>query len=402
MWFVLFIIALVCAAGLHLIWRRRWIRSQSRVDVLERELAQARVQFERSLAESSAQLRAVFDSMVEGVLVLSEDRRIQLANSALVEILGLPDNIVERSLIEVLRRHELDELTRDWRENEEPREIEFEVGGPAFRVLQVTASAFRGTDRQMQGMILVFHDLTRIKQLENVRQEFVANVSHELRTPLSVIRGYVETLLTLPEERAELRTKFLTKIDKHTRRLGLLIDDLLTLSRLESGACNMELRRVEVRGIGDAVMDDFRTNAREREMSMHNEIPESLLVEADPERLRQVLCNLVDNAVKYGRQAGQIRLGGRLSSDGAMVEMWVNDDGPGIPFEAQARVFERFYRVDSARSSEKGGTGLGLSIVKHIVQLHGGRVWVESRPGEGSTFYFALPVSRPESMKRSA
>jgi two-component system phosphate regulon sensor histidine kinase PhoR len=218
----------------------------------------------------------------------------------------------------------------------------------------------------------------------------VANVSHELRTPLSLIKGYTETLLDGAKDDPAVAVKFLQTIDRNAERLKLLIEDLLTISELESGRMRLQLQPVSLPVFVGKLVEDFQPRASARNVRFVNAVPE-LVVSADPNRLGQVFSNLVDNAIKYGRTGGTVNLLARASKDG-MVEICVGDDGPGIPEEACERVFERFYRVDKARSREQGGTGLGLSIVKHIVQSHGGRVWVESEPGKGSRFYFSLPA----------
>ena len=265
-----------------------------------------------------------------------------------------------------------------------------ELFGMEERWVEVNASAVPGREGVQQGAILVFHDLTRIKQLERTRQEFVANVSHELRTPLSLIKGFVETLLEGAKNDPEKATRFLQTIEKHTDRLTFLIEDLLTVSRLESGQTVMNLHPVDLREETQRVLDDLRSRADEKAIRFDNSVPAGLTAQADADRLQQVLFNLVENAIKYGRNEGCVTVGGKEASEGR-VELWVRDDGPGIPVESRERIFERFYRVDRARSRETGGTGLGLSIVKHIVQAHGGEVWVNSDLGAGTTFHFTLP-----------
>lgn len=241
-----------------------------------------------------------------------------------------------------------------------------------------------------QGAIVVFHDLTRIRQLENTRREFVANVSHELRTPLSLIKGFVETLLNGAKDNPAVAEKFLRTIERHAQRLSNLIEDLLTISRLESGGITLQLRDTDLHEFTTRMLEEMQTRAAERNTTLRNEVPAGLHARADLDRLQQVFVNLVENAVKYGRAGGHMTVTGRARPDGK-AELCVSDDGPGIPPEARERVFERFYRVDRARSRETGGTGLGLSIVKHIVQSHGGEVWVESEPDQGAKFFFTLP-----------
>jgi two-component system phosphate regulon sensor histidine kinase PhoR len=242
-----------------------------------------------------------------------------------------------------------------------------------------------------EGAILVFHDLTRVKQLEGARQEFVANVSHELRTPLTLIKGCVETLLDGAKDDPAARDRFLHTIEKHADRLTYLIEDLLTLSQLESGRIALNLRATRLRDVGARVIDSLEARARLKEVTLENRIAADLFTQADGERLEQVLSNLVDNAIKYGRTGGRVIVQGERLTDGR-TRASVQDDGPGIPPEARERVFQRFYRLDKARSREQGGTGLGLAIVKHIIQRHGGEVGLESEPGQGSTFFFTLPA----------
>jgi two-component system phosphate regulon sensor histidine kinase PhoR len=260
---------------------------------------------------------------------------------------------------------------------------------PNERFLQVNGAAIFNGGGHRHGTILVFHDLTRLKELERTRQEFVANVSHELRTPLSLIKGYVETLLDGAKDNPEVAAKFLQTIDRNAERLKLLIEDLLTISELESGRLKLNIQSVGLVSILEKVLTDFKARAAEKNINLLSQVPD-LRVRADADRLEQVLSNLIDNGLKYGRHGGTVIITASLPEEGD-VEICVQDDGPGIPPEALERVFERFYRVDKARSREQGGTGLGLSIVKHIVQCQGGRVWATSRVGHGAAFCFTLP-----------
>jgi two-component system phosphate regulon sensor histidine kinase PhoR len=263
---------------------------------------------------------------------------------------------------------------------------ELRLEGATPRFLQINAVALRDSDDRINGAVLVFHDFTRIRELEKARQEFVANVSHELRTPLSLIKGAVEMLLDGATEAS--RERLLQIVDRHADRLVLLIDDLLLLAQLDSGRVRMNWQTVAGRGAVQEVIDDLALRADARAVTLHNDVPDGLLVRADADRVRQVFFNLIDNALKYGKPGGNVHVSAVLKPE--QVEFAVRDDGPGIPPDAQARIFERFYRVDKARSREQGGTGLGLAIVKHVVQAHGGEVRVASTPGQGATFHFTL------------
>ena len=355
-----------------------------------REIADLKVRQQAHALKLQTQLETLFNSMIEGLLLLGEDKRIQLANRAFIELFGIAADVRGKTVLEVVRQHELVELVEKVAAQKQVLGYEIKLSGLSERVLQVNAAGVFDDDGTKQGTILVFHDLTRLKQLERTREEFVANVSHELRTPLSLIKGYTETLLDGAKDNPEVETKFLQTIQRNSERLQFLIEDLLTISELESGRLTMNLQSVRLRPLVDRVLEDFKTQAASRGAALKNDVPE-LTARADAERLQQVLSNLIGNAIKYGREGGRVDVSGQLL-DGSAIELCVRDDGPGIPAEALERVFERFYRVDKARSREQGGTGLGLSIVKHIVQSHGGKVWARSEPGSGAAFYFTLPV----------
>jgi two-component system phosphate regulon sensor histidine kinase PhoR len=340
------------------------------------------------VADALAQRAALIHSMGEGVLLLDREGRIRLFNLAFERLFGVKDEILGRRVLEALRSHELDELVRRTQASGQVMGAELELRGLEPRSLQVNAASLTGT--REPGLILVFHDLTRVRQLENTRKEFVANVSHELRTPLSLIKGYVETLMDGAKDDPALARRFLQTIARHTDRLTYLIEDLLSISRLESGPAVLNPQPIGLRDLASRTADDLASRAAARQTQIANEVPPELVVRADADRAQQVLFNLVDNAIKYGRPEGRVTLGAR-PLDEEFVEVWVRDDGPGIPPEAQPRIFERFYRVDKNRSREQGGTGLGLAIVKHIVQSHGGEVRVDSAPGAGATFRFTLP-----------
>ncbi len=386
MWFALTIILTAALAGLHFSWRAKFRRQQEQ---LRAEAAALEREQQQVLAQAAAQQQVLFNAMIEGLLLIDRDRRIQLANRAFEKLFALTTEVQGKSVVEVLRLHELTALID--RVEREGQVLGFELRLPQLneRWLQVNAATIADAAGEREGVILVFHDLTRIKQLEATREEFVANVSHELRTPLSMIKGYVETLLGGAKDDPATATKFLQTVERHADRLTLLIEDLLTISALESGQIKLRSQPLALPPVVEKVFADLRPRAEARGVRLVNEIP-ALTAEADANRLHQVLSNLVDNAIKYGRAEGQVVVGGNARADG-QVELHVRDDGPGIPAESLERIFERFYRVDKARSRDQGGTGLGLSIVKHIVLAHGGQVWAKSEPGQGATFSFTLP-----------
>ncbi len=391
MWPVLTILALLAAGACFAAWRQCRLSAEAERGRQQREFDSLRRQHEQARARELAQQQALFNSMSEGVLVLDADGRVRLVNQALERLFGVTGDLRGRTVMEALRLHQVQELVNRTLVDGQVQEFELELPGlDGNRSLQVNSAVVLGSDGRQQGLILVCHDLTRLKQLENTRREFVANVSHELRTPLSLIKGYVETLIDGAKDNPEVATKFLQTIEKHADRLTYLIEDLLTISRLESGQIVMNLQRAELREVAEHVLSDLESRADARQVRLENQIPAHAAARADAERLQQVLFNLVDNAIKYGRPGGSVVIGAQ-KNDNKQIELWVRDDGPGIPPEAQTRVFERFYRVDKARSRDAGGTGLGLAIVKHIVQSHGGEVWVESEPGKGAAFFFTLP-----------
>lgn len=389
MWPALTILAATALLGIavfHLMLRIRFAQTRNQ---LLAELEELKDQQLQQALHARSRQEALLNSMVEGLLVLNQQGRIQLANRAFTMLFDVHRRVEGETLLEVLPLGELADLVAQLPARTDPLEHELRLPGPDERWIQVTLAAIANNDGVPHGTVLVFHDLTRLKKLERTREEFVANVSHELRTPLSLIKGYAETLLDGAKDNPQVATKFLQTIDRNAERLKLLIEDLLTISSLESGRIRLELKPVRLPQVVEKVLSDFRARSLTKGIELISQTPH-LTVRADSARLEQVLGNLVDNAVKYGRSEGKVIVGARTTDD-EDIEIFVRDDGPGIPPEAVERVFERFYRVDKARSREQGGTGLGLSIVKHIIQSHGGRVWAESKLGQGATFFFTLP-----------
>jgi two-component system phosphate regulon sensor histidine kinase PhoR len=377
--------ALTTALVVHLCWRRKHLRDQTAtraaIDKLEAAHARAALQIQK-------QQEAIFNSMIEGLLLLDESGRIQLANRAFGQLFEIQHDVRGKTIIEALRLSALAELVESVTANNQLLGHEVRLAGLSDRWLQINAASVTDDHGNKRGAILVFHDLTRLKQLERTRQEFVANVSHELRTPLSLIKGYVETLLDGAKDDPEVQTKFLQTIQRNSERLQFLIEDLLTISELESGRIQMNLQKTALRPMVEKIFADLGARAQAKKVVLSNNLPD-VAVKADPERLQQVFSNLVDNAIKYGRAEGSVAVSGK-PVDGGLFEVCVQDDGRGIPADSLEHVFERFYRVEKARSREQGGTGLGLSIVKHIIQSHGGRVWAKSELNKGAAFYFTL------------
>jgi two-component system, OmpR family, phosphate regulon sensor histidine kinase PhoR len=386
MWPFLTIIAVATAIAIHFAWRQRFLRQREQIHA---EMEEARRRQQQTTVDAQAQQQVLFNSMLEGLLLLDGKRRIYLANRAFKNLFNLKAELRGKTVMEALRLHELAELVA--RVETEGQVFDYELKLPELsgRWLRVNAAVISNSAGEREGTILVFHDVTRLKQLERTREDFVANVSHELRTPLSLIKGYVETLLEGARNDPQIAERFLKIIERNAERLDLLIQDLLTISALESGRMKLDLQPVELRLLVEKVFSDLNAKALSKNVRLVNELPE-LTASADANRLDQVLANLVDNAIKYGRTEGTVTVGGKKLDDGKL-EIFVQDDGPGIPAESLDRVFERFYRVDKARSRDQGGTGLGLSIVKHIAQAHGGEVWAQSEPGKGATFFFTLP-----------
>ncbi len=389
MTFAVVLLSLLLGAALFFGWRAR-----GRVRMLTRqhadEIAQLSAAHATALQAHAARLQTVLDSMVEGIVVVDAENHLVLTNRAAARAFGFSEPATGRALIEAVRHHEVAALAA--RLVQEPAVLGYElrIEGTPARFLQINGVALRDAEGTPNGAVLVFHDITRVRELEGVRQEFVANVSHELRTPLSLIKGATETLLDGAKSDPVALERLLGIVDRHADRLTLLIDDLLLLAKLDSGRVVLNVQPTPLRLAVQEVIEDLAPRALAREMRLLNTLPSGMLAQADQDRLRQVLANLIDNAIKYGRAAGAVTISGRIVNE-KWIEVCVRDDGPGIPAEARARVFERFYRADKARSREQGGTGLGLAIVKHVVQAHGGDVRVESELGQGAAFYFTLP-----------
>ncbi|HEX9779760.1 MAG TPA: ATP-binding protein [bacterium] len=335
---------------------------------------------------------AILESMAEGVIALDGDGRILLMNRAAGEIFGAsPVQIRGQPLLEVVRHHEIHELMRAVQSERRPAVRELALFQPAERMLLLHGTPAPGGAPHGVVTVIVIRDLTAAQRYDRLRRDFVANVSHELKSPLTAIKGLTETLLDGAIEDRGHNRHFVRLIDDEAARLGRLIDDLLQLAQIEAGQAPMQRKPVALRELVEGLRPGWQAELTRRRLSLRVELSDGLTVLADPGQMAEVFINLVDNAVKYNRDGGAITITAR--PDGRVVRVDVSDTGIGIPAQDLSRVFERFYRVDKARSRQLGGTGLGLSIVKHIIELHGGEIAASSTPGHGSTFSFTLPLA---------
>ena len=400
-WSTITLLFLFGGIACHLWWRSRYKQQAKVIECLRRDHDQLKKERNEIRKEVDSQQNALFDSMVEGVLLLDGKGFIKHANQAILTLFNLDtESVLGRTIMESLRLHELESMLNFLEHKNQIMGAEVKVPGQEDSQLEVNAVSIKDNNGVHTGFIMVFHDLTRIRKLENTRREFVANASHELRTPLSMIKGYVETLLDGAKDDPQAIKRFLPTIAKHTDRLTHVVEDLLSLSRLESERDTLELSDVNLSDIFAKVSDELAPKATIQKIDIYNQLDTALSLQADEARLRQVFFNLLENAVKYSGEGRQVTVSGKQIREG-FLEICVADNGNGIPLHALDRIFERFYRVDKSRSRESGDTGLGLAIVKHIIQLHGGTVWCESTMGEGAKFYFTinanLETTKPDS-----
>ncbi|MGB6883439.1 MAG: ATP-binding protein [Candidatus Acidiferrum sp.] len=343
-----------------------------------------------TLTEERNLSSAILGSMVEGVAVVSNVERLVFANPGFAEILGLDVPPASgNALLEVVRQTELIEAVRKVLNGEPRVQSEIVTGTLRQHYFAITVAAVRAGDTT--GAVVVLHDITELRRLERVRRDFVANVSHELRTPLTAIQGFAETLLAGAIDDPQNRTRFLEIILEHSRRLARLTEDLLVLSKMDADRLELEIHAFRVSQLIESCLETAQRRAAEKDLRISVNMPSRLPdISGDRRRLAEVLQNLLDNAIQYTMPGGRITVSAEAGDN--EVILTVSDTGIGIPKADQPRIFERFYRVDVARSREAGGTGLGLAIAKHLVEVHGGRLWVESEVGQGSQFHFSVPV----------
>ncbi len=334
----------------------------------------------------------VLAGMREALVWTGPDRKIRLANDAFRQIFSGGQDPTDHLLAEIVRSPTvIRELEQAIQTGREVRELVLQHPPGSGRTFEVHVTPFAGRPGGKEaGALVLFFDITRLEALERVRRDFVSNVSHELRTPLTSIKAFVETLLDDGLEDRESSLRFLGIVRKNVERMEALIDDLTDLSQIETGAVALEFREIDARELAREVAAHLEPLRVASGVEVRVDVPSGFPLRADRRRLEQILVNLLDNAIKFNRPGGWVRVEGGY--DGGRPFLAVTDNGPGIPADSHERIFQRFYRVDKARSREVGGTGLGLAIVKHLMLLHGGTVRVESELGKGSRFVLEFPT----------
>ena len=355
---------------------------------MEAALNQTAEQLGQSFAELESQrqeLATMLDSMQEAVVAITPEGYVRWSNAVMRRIAGTQIH-PGRPLVHAVRDPEVLACIRAALQHSEVRFGRASSLAPG-RIFEINAAPLPSG-----GALVVLHDVTGIEAAEKSRRDFIANVSHELRTPLTSIQGYVETLVEDPHPNPETTREFLGVILKNATRMNRLTEDLLALASVESPNYKVTPQPTRASALVEDAIESLGGMVVDSEVELESAGAPDALIMADPDAMNQVFGNLIENALKYGKAGGRIRVGAQLLE--SEVEFSVKDFGPGIAFEHLERIFERFYRVDKARSRESGGTGLGLAIVKHIVQAHGGRIWAESELGSGATFHFTLPLAR--------
>jgi len=354
-----------------------------------RQLDEELIRLGSQIQQEARRLDVVLGGMDEGLIVVDANEKLLLANPAACQMFDIEmPRDMGRPVWELIRHRSVERAISKAMKRDRPHQRIVELRGKPSKHLAVNATRLQ--DEESALVIVMFHDITDLHRLENVRREFVANVSHELKTPLASIQGFTESLLQGAMEDSEYNREFLQRILEQADRLNLLIQDMLALARVEAGEHPFDDTAVDVQQVVNGCLAVQQSSAESRQIELLNAPPQSpLSVQADEEGVRQILDNLLDNAIKYSDPGGRVEVGWELREE--MVQLWVSDQGRGIPAESLDRVFERFYRVDKARSRELGGTGLGLAIVKHLAQAFEGDVWLTSTLGEGTTVCVSLP-----------
>ena len=343
----------------------------------------------KAIDTQNQQLKAIFNSMIEGVIAVDKKGRVASINPTIEKIFNISKKDAEgRYFLESIPNTDISEIINSVFQKGELVSKEIYLTWPVHKVFQINALPIFEKS-QIIGCLVVIHDITEIRKLETMRRDFVTNVSHEFKTPLTSIKGFVETLLEGALEDKEHSRQFLKIIQDHAEQLNNLVGDLLSLSHIESREIKLEKEALNLKGLVDKVFLGFKAQLNKKSIDAQNLLSADLIVSADKDKLEQVFTNLIDNAIKFNKDSGSIKIYSEDLND--KIKITVEDSGVGIPEKHIPRIFERFYMVDKARSKQLGGTGLGLSIVKHVIELHKGNVGVESAEGFGSKFFFTLP-----------
>jgi len=393
------IVTTIVAGMITLLTARYVIREHQQL-LRERELTNTRLREALTAAERSGNLlSSILASVAEGLVIIGRDSEVLLLNDAARALLGIGDREVGR-LTDISRDPNIHRVFSSVLSTGERAEARIEtwpsdLSTAGRRILRLHAAPLSLEGNSVEGSVGAFIDVTKIEQLERVRQEFLSNVSHELRTPLASITAYVETLINGAIDDTENSLRFLHTVQRNAERMRNLVDDVAELSAIEGGEVRLRLEDLPLRRVASEVITGLAHRAKKTGVQLKNEVDETLIVTADSRRLEQILTNLIDNAIKFNQPGGLIRVTAELSEDGRFHVVSVEDSGSGIGPEHLPRIFERFYRVDKARSRDAGGTGLGLAIVKHLARAHGGEAFVKSELGQGSSFTIRLPVREP-------
>jgi two-component system, OmpR family, phosphate regulon sensor histidine kinase PhoR len=420
-WFALCLLAAVFIGTALVVWRR-WIAPWKDVEELSRAivdkspprkflissnpesrniglalelLVDRQRELEERFREGEFSVQAVFGAMLDGLVVVDDRRRVRMMNREFRRMFGLEEAEPGEPLLEMIRHASIDRLVIEAIRVREPQResIQMSRGPSEGREMEISAVPLGENSAQMEGAVVLFHDVTQLRQIEEIRRDFVANISHELRTPLSIFRGYLETLLDDPHQPPGELMRILEVMERHSDRLYALVEDVLSLARLESPEAELDVSEISLPEFLPEILRDWEKRLAAKQLTSRLDLPLDLpKLEADESRLQEIINNLLDNAVKYSQASGVITL--RAAVEGDRMRISVSDEGIGIRESDLPRIFERFYRADKARSRELGGTGLGLSIVKHIAQLHGGTVQAQSEPGKGTTISVVLPLEQ--------
>ena len=349
----------------------------------------------KSLNEEKGKVEAALASAIEGVIILNSQDRVESMNRSMKGMIGDQyGDILNKTPIEAFRNIDFQKALDRFKASGKPVSEEIILGTGTPIILDVNITSIPGVTAGEEKTMLVFHDVTRLKKLEQVRVDFVANVTHEIKTPLTAILGYIETLEAGAIDDKETARKFLQTISRHAQRLNRLLEDLLTLSNIELGEMKFQFEGVALGGVMDGVLSIMELKVREKKLSVEKNIPEALpLLRADRDRMTQIFLNVLDNAVKFTPEGGTVRIEASETDRDAVV-VKITDTGIGVPRDEIERLGERFYRVDKTRSRDLGGTGLGLSIVKHLMMVHRGRMEIESQLGRGTTVSLYFPIWR--------